>query len=216
MALPITGQAQGLIQAIAQKSGQPAALSTGWNNELIVSELLPKYAALVLAGTVFGAAQFLGTTTPAGLSASPTTLTLYNPAGSGKNALILFTSITFLVAFAAGAIVALAVSPATQQAAVTGTAVVPQNLLVGSGNVSGIKAFTTATLAAAPVSGNVVAIMGAGLTGAITVATEAQVMEREFAGALILAPGTAISYQTSTAGGAAGAAAEFIWAELPA
>ena len=53
MSLPITGQAQGLFQQISQKSGTPQAFSSGWHNEMLVSELLPRYAAAVLRRQCF-------------------------------------------------------------------------------------------------------------------------------------------------------------------
>jgi hypothetical protein len=196
-------------------TGTPSPFTADFSGAQRTADAHGRYLDAVTRGNMYGACQFAGTTIPAGLSASPTTLTLYNPAGSGKNAVILFASVTFLVAFAAASIIALAVSPTSQQAAVSGTAVVPINLLVGSQGQAVVKAFTTATLPSAPAAGSTVAIMGAGLTGAITTTPAAVVMSREFAGSLVLAPGTALSFQASTASGASGAAAEFIWEEVP-
>lgn len=197
---------------VVAQDGTYPELRGGRTGEVVVSHAHARYQEAVYRGSVFGACQFAGTTMPAGLSASPTTLTLANPAGNNKNFAIWYASITNLVAFTAAAIIALAVSTNTVAAAVSGTAVTPVSLLVGSKNASTANLFTTATLPAAPTQ--TVAILGAGLTGAITTAPSAVVMSRELAGSIILTPGTALSFQASTAGGASGSAAELIWEEI--
>jgi hypothetical protein len=53
-----------------------------------------------------------------------------------------------------------------------------------------------------------------GLTGAITVQTGHAPYHRWFDGCLVIAPGTAVSIQTSTASGASGLWSEFIWEEI--
>jgi hypothetical protein len=145
------------------------------------------------------------------LSASPTTVTLNNPVGSGVNGVIIYAGVTFIVAFAAGAIVWIGANTNSLAAATTGTAAVVRNCLLGSSNVPRIQAFTTATLPAVPVA---VAVLGAGLTGAITTVPHAQTLGRFFGGSLIMAPGSALSFQASTASGASGAAGEWIWEEV--
>ena len=53
-----------------------------------------------------------------------------------------------------------------------------------------------------------------GLTGAITTVPQQNMLERWFNGAIILAPGTNLSIQTSTASGTVSTSCEFIWEEL--
>jgi hypothetical protein len=93
MSTQITGQAQGIIQKTSQKAGAPAAVSVGWQNELLKSDLFPRYAYMNLAGAMFGN----GTTALTALSANTITLTatttpilgVWNPLNSGVNLLVL-------------------------------------------------------------------------------------------------------------------------------
>jgi hypothetical protein len=172
-----------------------------------------RYYEAVSRGNVYFVADQSGKTVPAGLSVSPTTVTLFNPKNSGVNGIIMYAAIDFIVAFAAGAAVWVAANSNIVAADVSGTIATPQNALIGSGKQATIKAFTAATLPAAPVA---IAQLGAGLTGAITTAPTQQPFYREFAGGLILGPGGALSFQASTAGGASGALGEWGWEEVAA
>lgn len=95
MGQQVTGQAQGLILASSQKSGSPAALSTGFHNELLVSELLPRYTSLVLAGVVktLDLVTAAAITSYAGAAAGTPMLAGYNPAQSNKNVVLLLASV---------------------------------------------------------------------------------------------------------------------------
>src|SRR5271169_2280748 len=94
MAQQITGQAMGFVQSISQKSGPPAALPTGWNNELLISEVLPRYAALTLAGTVFSISSAAGAVTAyTGAAGGTPSVGVWNPTTSGKNLILLSASV---------------------------------------------------------------------------------------------------------------------------
>jgi hypothetical protein len=150
-------------------------------------------------------------TSQAGLSATTPVLTLYNPLNSGVYAVLLYAGAVFPVAFAAAADVWLAANLDTSKAAVTGTAAVAYNLLLGSSGASKCSPLLAATLPAAPVA---IAQLGVGLTGAITTIPSRDPIGRWFNGGIILAPNTAISIQTSTASGSSGMLCEFVWEEL--
>lgn len=97
-------------------------------------------------------------------------------------------------------------------AAVTGTETTAhRNLLLGGPKPS-IVPLLAATLPVAPVA---VAILGMGLTGAITTLPASPSIGRWFDGALIIPPGANFSLQTSSASGASGMWCEYIWEELP-
>lgn len=171
------------------------------------------YSEAVLRGNCYAVCQQTGTTTQAGLSATTPALTLYNPAGSGVNGVLIYAGVTFLVAFAAAAAVWVAVGTNPTAAAVTGTLTTAhRNCLLGARQGGGVIPMLAATLPAAPVA---VAILGVGLTGAITTIPQAQNMGRFFDGSIIIAPGTNLSIQTSTASGASSTLCEYIWEEVP-
>ncbi len=171
-----------------------------------------RYQAAVLRGNVYGVANQVGVTSQAGLSATTPVLTLHNPSGSGTNAVIWYAAGTYAVANTAAAAVWLAANTIVTAAAPSGTATTThRNMLLGSSNNPKMSPLLAATLSAAPVA---VSTLGIGLTGAITVATQAPAIERWFDGGVIVAPGATISIQTSTASGAAGLWCELIWEEV--
>lgn len=203
----VTGVA-GLASVSADGTQLRPALSR--RGETIVSNRLAEAA---LRGKAFAVANNAGITTQAGLSATTPALTLYNPAGSGVNGFLHFAGVNFSVAFAAAAQVYLAANTNVAAAAVTGTAsTITRNLKLGGANPT-LQALLAATLPAAPVG---VCLLGVGLTGAITTVPYAQTLGRWFDGCLVIAPGTAISIQTSAASGTSGTWCEFVWEEQDA
>lgn len=167
---------------------------------------------LVKNGRVFAVANQTGVTTQAGLSATTPALTLYNPAGSGVNAALLYAGCTLLVANAAAAAIWLAANTNVVASAVTGTPTTAhRNLLLGGG-APAIVPMTAATLPAAPVG---IDLLGSGLTGAITTLPGQTMYEKWYNGLIVLQPGTAISIQTSTASGATSMFCSYIWEEVP-
>jgi hypothetical protein len=171
------------------------------------------YTEVARQGNVFAVCNQSGITTQAGLSATTPALTLFNPVGSGKNGALLWAGVTFTVAFAAAAVVWLAVNTNLSAAAVTGTATTTdRNTLLGGSGGHALTPLLAATLPAAPVG---LCVLGVGLTGAITTTPQIQAIGRQFDGSIILQPGSAISIQTSTASGASATFCEFIWEEIP-
>ena len=161
---------------------------------------------------VFLIANQSGITTQAGLSATTPALTLYNPLGSGVNACIIYAGCVASVAFAASSVIWIAANTNLAAAAVTGTATTAQRCgLLGNLKAPACIPLLAATLPAAPIA---VATLGVGLTGAITTAPSAATLGRYFDGTLVLSPGSAISFQTSTASGASGFFGELIWEEI--
>ena len=116
------------------------------------------------------------------------------------------------VAFAAASVIWLAANTNLAAAVVTGTATTAQRCsYLGNAKAPSCIPLLAATLPAAPIA---VATLGVGLTGAITTAPSVATLGRYFDGSLILAPGSAVSFQTSTASGASGFFGELIWEEI--
>lgn len=192
--------------------GTENIIRSGRTGEVATVDAHGRYYEAASRGNVFFVADQTGKTVPAGLSASPTTVTLNNPKGSGVNAAILYAYIDFIVAFAAGSAVWIAANSDPSAANTTGTVATSVNALIGSTRTATVKAFTTATLPAAPVA---ICQLAAGITGAITTTPSTTAYGRDFGGALVIAPGGALSFQASTASGASGGLGEWCWEEIP-
>lgn len=178
----------------------------------LVKQAGSAFEEAVNRGNVYGGANQTGVTSQAGLSATTPVLTLYNPAGSGKKGVLWFAGTAFTVAFATAGAVWLAQGGSLEAAAVTGTlSTAHRNLLTGRADGNKIRLLTVATLPAAPVG---IALLGAGLTGAITTLPYAVALERWFNGAYVLKPGYNFTIQTGVASGASGMFCEFIWEEI--
>jgi hypothetical protein len=189
---------------IVQRSGRTGAT--------VVADAHARFTEAVQRGNCYFVANQTGVTTQAGLSATTPVLTLFNPKGNNKNLVIMYAGATFTVAFAAASVIWLAANTNIAAADVTGTAATVRNALIGNAaNPSG-TALTAATLPAAPVA---VSILGVGLTGAITTIPSLPAYGRVYDGSLIVAPGGALSFQTSTASGASATFAELAWEEVP-
>lgn len=209
MALQITGQAQGILSA-SQKAGSPASINTGWHNELLKSDLLPRYANLVLNGVVFYACT-QGAIAVTNLAATATGFILSNPAGSGKNLLIL-EILTAQDLAAAAAIDVISVSAVTNILATatvhTTPLTVASSLIGGPSNAVG-KADSSATLGATPV---LIRTLFANSVSATATTSVPPFVKDEVAGAIIVAPGTAIALNSATA---SSFQTSMTWAELP-
>ena len=171
-----------------------------------------KYQEMALRGNLFTACNVAGVTSQAGISATTPVLTLYNPAGSGINGALIFAGAMFTVAPATAGGVFLCANTNVAAAAVTGTAsVTMKNALLG-GAAPSLTPLLAATLPAAPTG---IDLLGVNFTGAITTVPYAQVLGKWYDGAIIVAPGTALSIQTGVASGASGMFCTFMWEEIP-
>jgi hypothetical protein len=204
--------AEGRVGAQSGADGAQREIRLGKTGEVIAGNAHAWMYEAASRGNVFAVANQTGFTSQAGLSATTPGLTLFNPKGSGVNGVLLYAGVIQTVAFAAASTIMLAANVNIAAADVTGTEATPRNTLLGNNKKSAIQAYTAATLPAAPVA---IAHLGSGLTGAITTVPAQAAIGRLFDGAIILAPGSAISIQTSTASGASGLFAEYVFEEVP-
>lgn len=203
----------GAFDEAATSVGQPLAVRIGKAGGFLNSPISASFQEAVLRGRCFSFTAAAGITTQAGLSATTPAATLYNPAGSGVNAVLWYASVNFTVVFAAVASIILAAGTDVNAAAVTGTAsTVHRNCLLGASNNPVISVLLAATLPAAPVA---VFSMGSGLTGAVNLDSTAQPIGGWLNGAFAIAPGANVSIQTSAASGASGTFSNYIWEEVP-
>lgn len=205
------------VEVLAQTpAGSTAPPKVNYDGYLVQQSAFQRAVEL---GRVFATCQQgTGVVTQAGLSATDAILALANPAGSGVTGRLWHASFISKVAAAAAMVVWLASNTNTVAARTTGTAAVVRRLKLGGGETNNqgqtLEAFTTATLPAAPTA---TIQLGLQLTEAVTGSFTLLpfYMPTEFAGAILIQPGTTISFQTSTASGAAGCHGCFVWEELP-
>ena len=205
MSVEILGQLPG---------GSPAAPQLGFEKYFVMQSELSRAAE---KGQLFATThQGTGIVTQAGLSGTDAIITLHNPAGSGITGKLWYAAVGGKVANAAAAVFWLAVNTNVIAAIPTGTAATVRNLKLGGGATNNqgqaLEALTTTTLPAAPVA---ICTLGIGLTGAITVVTGIPLFDRWFNGAILIQPGTTLSFMSSTASGAAACHGEFLWQEVP-
>jgi hypothetical protein len=178
----------------------------------VIQEGHGKFQEAVYRGNVFAVADQTGKTMPAGLSDSPTTVTLFNPKGSNMLAVIWWGGVVSTVDPGAGiAEIWVASNSIISAADPTGTAAAPRNCMIGNAKAPSITTLTTVTLPAAPVA---IDVLGVFLSGLITVETQHAALGKWYDGALILYPGGALSFQASAASGAAAAFGSWIWEEV--
>jgi hypothetical protein len=210
MSTQITGQAQGVVLSTSQKAGAPAAVSTGWHNELVKSDLLPRFAYLGLNGLIFGA-TFASAATAAASATATGAFALFNPSNSGKNLVLLDALASLTTVVAATTVLQIGYQPIPNQTPTAQTATtVISNLLVGSGNLSVAKALTAGTVVGAPT-----ATVRSFASFYMDLAAGDQVtsVRDQLDGALIIAPGSTVAIvsvaNTPTIN------LSLTWAELP-
>jgi hypothetical protein len=209
-----SGQMAGQVGPSVNADGAAPLIRLDKTGATVTQNASALYREAVLRGSVFGVCNQSGITTQAGLSATTPALTLVNPLGSGKNLILWYAGASFSVAFGGAAAIWLAVNTNVAAAPVTGTLTTAhRNMLLGSANTPSGVPMLAATLPAAPVG---LALLGCGLTGAITTVPSVTPIGRWLDGSIILAPGAAVSIQTGAASGASGTFCEFIWEEVTA
>ena len=197
-----------LVGTSTKKTGQVVARGT-YTGETAVVDAHARYMDAVLGGNVFVAANVASQALSLG-SATATGLVLTNPAGSGKNLVVLEIASYISAAITAVANVAVFVNKVPTAAAVVQTTpVTPTTALVGGATGVGLVA-SAATLPAAPTL--VRSLYGWHWVTAGTPAVQLGAKD-EVAGAIILQPGTSLSVQGVTV--AHSAISSITWEEVP-
>lgn len=188
--------------------GQNVTVGFGEFSDITVTELQPRYYQQAYRGNVFAASNSAATAFSA-VGTAATGLILSNPAGSGKNLVILDIEFQFTVATAAAAQALLyANTNPIATATVHTTPLAVTSALIGSSATAVGKADSAATLPLAPTAIRV--IQAAATTGPAAAALP--YVKDEVAGAILVAPGCTLSIQGTAA--IAGAVASITWAEV--
>lgn len=158
------------------------------------------YAHTAATGVAPGTA--IGTTAP---------FALYNPSGSGVNAVILLGAMGYVSGTLGAGFISWCVNTDKMAALPTGTAIVEVGALVGLAN-NQCAALTTATIAApspARVFGNLDAALASSVVGPWA-------LQDYVNGALVLTPGTTLSLQATAAAGTSPVVVYSVaWEEIP-
>jgi hypothetical protein len=174
----------------------------------VVQDAHGRYQEAVVQGNVYVASTQAGQALSTALSTTQTGFTLTNPAGSGKNLVVLGAQVALTTAPAGISTLVWAANVNPVAAAVTQTTpLTVRNALLGAASTAVGLAASAVTLPAAPV---VVRALGGGpvATGSVNAAY----MSDDIAGQLIVAPGCAISLSALTT--AISAVISVVWEEI--
>lgn len=200
---------QGNQGQTGKQTGQNITAGLGEFSDLLVTELQARNYENAYRGNIFCACNSAATAFSA-VGTGATGFILSNPAGSGKNLVILDVEFQFTVATAAAAQALIyANSNPIAAATIHTTPLTISCSLIGSQAASIAKVDSSATLPVAPTAIRV--IQAAATTGPAAAALP--YVKDEVGGAIIVAPGCTISIQGTAA--IAGAVASVTWAEIP-
>ena len=178
---------------------------------IVVTELRARYAENTRRGLRYHGANQAAVTTTVGLATTYTGLVLANPIGSPVWLELDKVGIATLIVWPAAAAIGIMVGYNGSTALTTTTVdgVYNANPALGAGYG---QIFKAATLPTAPTLRKV---LGAGLTGAITVTPETN-FAFDLEGSIVLPPGGYAAIYTSTVGPTNGLFASMEWTEVPA
>jgi hypothetical protein len=199
---------QGQVSPQQLAAGVQANVALGKGAEMLVSEYQGRYYSLAYAGKVFSACNQAAKALTS-LSSTYTGHLIYNPLGSGINAIILQCAVAVATAPAGVANMHYEGTLSTQSTAPSSnTANTVFNNLFGNTSIAASASYNVSTLPANPVA---VRALGGGpnATGSVTT----PFIVDDIAGLMILGPGTylGLGYLTT----AISVVASFSWAELP-
>ena len=227
MAQPITGQAQGIVLASSQKSGQPAAFSAGWHNEMVATELLPRYAYLALSGLVYSISSSGGGQTQVAANLFSTAIAtfqpivgLYNPLTNNKNAVILKAWVGNSAYPASATIPGGFFWVVSSGQSITQAGTVPTSNLTLKQTGSSVIGLVNQALTGA--TGSLITLRPLAATlqsiaePATAVNTSSPVLEEQTEGAIVIPPGGVIGIANGVTGTTSTFIAGMTWAELPA
>jgi hypothetical protein len=172
------------------------------------------YYQLVKDGLVYIAQTAISGVSPNTSIGTTAGAALYNPVDSGKNLVLIRTSVGYISGTLAAGAVSYCVNTNTVAAAVTGTAMSVRNALLGqaAGNVG--QALTTATLPAAPTPVRTMCNLTPILASSVVAPWQAN---DEVNGELVIRPGACVSLQGTLGAGSSSPLVvfSFTWAEVP-
>lgn len=189
-------QLQTGVQQVSDGSNPIARAGKG--GDLIVSELNGRYYENSYRGNTFSSGVTGSGVAPGTALSTTAPFALYNPAGSGKNLVILRSSAGYISGTIGAGTVFYCANTVVGAAPTTGSALTVVNNLIGSGTAAVGKPFVTATLPVAPTILRPFFSLTAILA---STAVNPYQVEDEIAGEFIVAPGATFSIEAVAAAG---------------
>ena len=213
---------------VSARDGDAFDALGGKATEAIVAELHGKYYTQAYRGNCFMVSTVAAGLAHPILSTTAPVVMLWNPLGSGKNAVLLrycsactlnatcvAGSVLLMGIFGAGSVIATGSAITAFNQSVLGTNLF--NLSLGSGNVSVMKSSANGTNTVTAVTA-VVAVMGQNLpttaAGAVASPTSIPGIVYDFDGTVIVTPGVAVFVAASAASSAL-STQSLLWEEVP-
>jgi hypothetical protein len=208
--------AAGPLPGARQVGGNPTA-PAGSFGELYVSELNPVYYSLLKAGRVYALA--IAGANPAaftGGAAGTPLLSLYNPAASGVDLVLLQARLAIRTTGSAAVATDFNFWAANQGGvAVTGTQTAARNLYSQANTGSAAYGMANTANTGALASSLIAPSVSIGLTAA-TAVTNVGLFTDEVKGLIVVSPGAYLAWGASVAPTGAAMDGALIWAEIPA
>jgi hypothetical protein len=204
---------QGKVGAQNAQDGTTPDTRSGRTGELVTSDAHARYNEATSRGNVF-TAQAKGVTVVAAM-ASPiaagatTLLALYNPASSGKNLVIKKAGVATISGTPAGPFY---IDALANTGIITQSSVAILCALIGGAAQSIAKAFSNVALTGSSIATTLRVLGG---QAAIAAGAGNNSIDEEVAGAIIVAPGSAIALSAHGAGTSHVVSAYLTWEEVP-
>ena len=215
---------QGIVTPPAAQSlpdtASPVAVPLGKQGEIIMTELNAKNYTQCYRGNIFSVSTVVaGLAIPISTTTAPT-VALWNPAGSGKNAVLIRFNWAYVSGTSVGGAFGLQFQLNAGNTVATGAVFTAfanstaLNGVIGSGTASVVRASAAGTNTLTAAGTNVVLWMSHENAVLAATAVNGAMMSYDFDGMVIVPPGVAIYVVGSAASGAL-LAQTLVWAELP-
>lgn len=163
-----------------------------------VAQASARYAEAVSRGRCYRGQTAVAGVAPGTSIGTTGAFSLYNPANSGVNLVLLEVSMGYISGTLGAGTIFFVANTNINAAATTGTAITAVNALVGSGYTAVGSALTTSTLPATPTVMGPFCSLGASLA---STAVQPWQIVRDVGGGIVVAPGATVSLEGVTAAG---------------
>lgn len=199
----------------AATGGSQTGTPFGFANELLISEIYPKFYSLIKAGLCFEQVVSGNPTAFTGGAGGTPLLGLYNPANSGKDLVILITRASVKTSGTAAVAWDLAWWKGVSTLPTGTTTPARAAYSTAAGGAVGVSFVNTAMTGSTALAVGPIPALSGGLTAATAVTNVSPALFEED-GALVIAPGNLAAIGSSGTLTAAVIDLSVLWAELPA
>lgn len=195
----MTVEVQARIGPSTAADGTLITPRAGREGALVTHDLHPRYYESTYRGKVFTASISTAGVAPGTVLSTTPPFILYNPTGSGINAVLLATALGYISGTLGAGTIVYAQAAQASAAPTGGTALTVRSAMIGNNNAASSLAYTGATVAATPALIRPAFILSAFLASTATAPIPPIVDVID--GRLILTPGNVFVMQAVAAGG---------------